>query len=343
MTWLALRRRRSTFFVFLGLSLVLDFWMVVNGHTSANALSHTGLCQTFACTQPTELYAPARQAVVVDLLLLLLPLGLGLTLGVGLVAGEAERSTNRLVWTQDVTRTRWYVTSLAVSVGIAGVIAAVVLPVAHWWAGVAWVDLPGTLTLGGDRIQPDMFPVSGIVPLAYTVFAVTLGAAVGAVVRRVPWAAAVTVVLYLALAVVMVTTVRQGFAPTGFLVDSTTDSAQYAPWPTPPPWNVGYEYRVIPGVVRGPDAPTRGGVRGLPPLRRAPPGPGRLHAPPGRGGRLRHPVARPLLAPAVGRGPAVCGTRRGPGGRGARRREADPGLTGSNRCRPAGQVADGSR
>ena len=255
MTWLALRRRRSTFFVFLGLSLVLDFWMVVNGHTSANALSHTGLCQTFACTQPTELYAPARQAVVVDLLLLLLPLGLGLTLGVGLVAGEAERSTNRLVWTQDVTRTRWYVTSLAVSVGIAGVIAAVVLPVAHWWAGVAWVDLPGTLTLGGDRIQPDMFPVSGIVPLAYTVFAVTLGAAIGAVVRRVPWAAAVTVVLYLALAVVMVTTVRQGFAPTGFLVDSTTDSAQYAPWPTPPPWNVGYEYRVIPGVVRGPDAP----------------------------------------------------------------------------------------
>ena len=132
---------------------------------------------------------------------------------------------------------------------------AVQLPVAHRWAGAAWVDLPSTLTLGGSRIQPDAYAVSGVVPLAYTLFAVALGAVAGAVLRRVPWAAAVTVVGYLALAVVVVGAVRPTLASTGFLVSDTTDSAQYVTWPHPPPWNVTYEYRVVPGAVRRSGAP----------------------------------------------------------------------------------------
>ena len=256
MIWLAIRRRRNALVAFLVAALALDAWMSVDGHASADALRRTGLCPALPCQQPSGLFAPARQAVAIDLLLLVLPLALGLVLGVGLVAGETERATHRLAWTQDVSRTRWYLTSLAVALGGALVIVAAILPVAHWWAGVAWVDLPRTLTLGGDRIQPDVYPVSGVVPVAYTVFAVALGVAAGGVLRRVSWTATVTVVLYLALAVVTVTTFRGSFAPTGFLVDGTTDSAQYAPWPTPPPWNVGYEYRAIPGVVRSPTAPS---------------------------------------------------------------------------------------
>jgi hypothetical protein len=256
MTWLAFRRRRTAFVVFLLTAVALDTWMLVNGRASSDALQRIGLCTTFPCAQPNGIFAPARQAVVIDLLLLVLPLALGLAFGAGLVAGETERGTHRLAWTQDVSRTRWYLTSLGVTLGGALVIVAIVLPVAHWWAGIAWVDLPGTLTLGGSRIQPDVFPVSGVVPLAYTGFAVVLGGATGAVLRRVSWTSATTVVLYVALAVVLVTTVRASFAPTGFLVDGTTDSAEYVTWSTPPPWNVGYEYRDIPGVGRSALAPS---------------------------------------------------------------------------------------
>jgi len=248
MIWLPVRRRRTTLVVLLALTVGLDLWMVVNGHTSANDLRHTGLCQTVACTQPSELYAPARQAVVVDLVLWLLPLALGLALGVGLVAGDTGTARNRLVWTQGVSRTRWYLVSLGAALGGALLVTLVELPFAHWWAGVAWVDLPTALSLGGSRVQPDVFPVSGVVPLAYTGFAVTLGVAAGAVLRRVPWAAVVTVVVYVALAVAMTTSVRPSFAPTGFHMDGTTDSVQYVDWPSPPPWVIGYEYRLIPGA-----------------------------------------------------------------------------------------------
>ncbi len=234
--------------MFLAAALALDVWMVINHRAAADALRSAGCAPTVHCAVPTGLFAPARQAVVIVVLLWLLPLALGSVLGVGLVAGETERTTHRLTWTQHISRTRWYLTSLAVAAVGCLVVVAVVLPVAHWWAGAAWVDLPDQLTLGGDRIQPDVFPLSGVVPLAYTCFAVALGTAAGALLRRVPWATAVTVVVYLAIAAVMVTTVRASFAPTGFFMDGTTDSAQYVSWPYPPPWNVGYEYRLIPGA-----------------------------------------------------------------------------------------------
>ena len=256
MTWTALRRRRNALVAFLLLALALDVWMLVNGHSSAAELQRTGLCTTLSCEEPAGAFAPARQAVVIDLLLLVFPLALGLVLGVGLVAAETERGTHRLAWTQGVTRTRWYLTSLAVAGGGALVVVAAELPVAHWWAGVAWVDLPTAFTLGGSRIQPDVYPVSGVVPLAYTLAAVSLGGAAGALLRRVPWASAVTVIGYAVLAVVMVVTVRPSLAPAGFTVSDTTSSAQYVDWPDPPPWNTSYVYRSVPGVERPAGAPS---------------------------------------------------------------------------------------
>ena len=250
MMWVALRRRRTALAVLLGLALLLDAWMVVNHRAATDALLRAGCAPTVPCVTPSGLFAPARQAVVIVVLLWLLPLALGLVLGVGLVAGESERTTHRLAWTQGVPRTRWYLMSLAVAVGGALVVTAVELPVAHSWAGAAWVDLPNQLTLYGDRIQPDVFAVSGVVPFAYTCTAVALGGVSGAVLRRVPWAAAVTVVGYGLLAVVMVTIVRPTFAPTGFHPDDTTDSVQYVNWPQPPPWVIAYEVRAIPGAER---------------------------------------------------------------------------------------------
>lgn len=256
MTWTAFRRRRTAVVVFLIASLALDVWMVVNRHASAEALRRAGCAPTVACVQPTGLFAPARQAVIIDALLWLLPLALGLVLGVGLVAGETERSTHRLTWTQGASRTRWYLTSLGVAVIGALVVVGVALAVAHWWTGNAWVDLPDQLSLGGSRIQPNLFAVSGVVPLAYTVFAVAFGGMTGALFRRVPWASAVTVAVYGLLALVMATTVRPTFTTTGFHPDDTTDSVQYVNWPQPPPWVLHYEIRAVPGAARGPRAPS---------------------------------------------------------------------------------------
>ena len=261
MTWLAFRRHRTLFLVFVAVVAVLDVWMLRTGHGTLPPAEQ--ICGNLPCQEPSGVFAPARQAAVLDLVLLALPCLLGVVFGTSLVAGEYERSTHRLAWTQQrVSRTRWYLTSWAVVAGALTVLVALELPVAHWWAGAAWIDLPQSVAPGGSRIQPNVFGLSGVVPLAYTLFALALGTTAGAVTRRVGWAAASTVVVYAAVAVVLVVGLRTTFAPATFLVNGTTDSVQYAHLPSPPPWVVGYEYRRIPGSripsgARSPDQVAR--------------------------------------------------------------------------------------
>jgi hypothetical protein len=103
--------------------------------------------------------------------------------GAPLVAEEYEDGTQNLVWTQGVTRRKWF------SVNLAWVFAAAVL-----WAGaltilVSWWRSPENAIDG----RFEAFDVQGIVPIAYAVFAVSLGIAAGTVLRRVVPAIATTI------------------------------------------------------------------------------------------------------------------------------------------------------
>lgn len=119
--------------------------------------------------------------------LTILPAVVGMFWGAPLLAREYESRTSQLAWTQSVTRTRWLAVRLAVVGGIAVVLTAVYSLAFTWWSG------PRDRL--GSRISPPTFEQRGIVPIAYVVFALVLGVAVGAVIRRVVPATAVTLLL----------------------------------------------------------------------------------------------------------------------------------------------------
>jgi hypothetical protein len=120
------------------------------------------------------------------------PVLVGMFLGVPLLATEYERGTYSLVWTQSVRRVRW----LAVKFGALSV--AVVL------AGLALGALMTGWTESRDglnRFSGDLFGVTGIAPAAWFLAVFALGAAAGAVLRRMLPAMAVTVGVFAVLVV----------------------------------------------------------------------------------------------------------------------------------------------
>jgi hypothetical protein len=130
------------------------------------------------------------------MVLALAPAVIGAFWGAPLVAREVESGTHRLVWNQTVTRARWLGTKLALTT-LAGALATGALTLAvTWWASP--VDGSVSDTHGGlpARLTPVAFAMRGVTPVAYTVFAVALGVAVGAVLRRSVPAMAATLALY---------------------------------------------------------------------------------------------------------------------------------------------------
>ena len=111
------------------------------------------------------------------LFLLVVPVLVGMFWGAPLVARELEHGTHRLAWTQSVTRGRW-ITSKLVIIGASTLAFSGVLSAAVWW----W-SRPLVAT-GWNSFEPGIFDLRGIVPVAYTLFAVALGVALGALMRK---------------------------------------------------------------------------------------------------------------------------------------------------------------
>jgi hypothetical protein len=106
------------------------------------------------------------------------------------VAKELEQGTQRLAFTQSVTRRRWLLTKVG-GLGLAVMAAGLALGaiVSAW-----------TTSVGGDRFgNPALFTGTGVVAGAWWLFAFLLGTATGSVVRRVLPALAVTVALFLVM------------------------------------------------------------------------------------------------------------------------------------------------
>lgn len=117
------------------------------------------------------------------LLLRLAPALIGIFWGGPLIARELETGTYRLAWTQTVTRSRWVLTKLAIVGGTAVAVAGLLTLTVTWWYRAL------------DSIDPNMYAVfdaRDVAPIGYTFFAFTLGAMVGAIIRRTLPAMAVT-------------------------------------------------------------------------------------------------------------------------------------------------------
>lgn len=260
MIWLMWRRYR----VLMALTVVglggLGIWMLLLGRATDSAEA------SFACRHPfldCQVYRGAlslsNQADVINFLLLFVPCLLGMVFGAPLVAGELEHSTNRLAWTQGISRTRWLIVKwCVVGLTLVSVVALLTL-ITQWWIGHAAERVnfsPIEQGLGGTPIHPVFFPITGLAFSAYTLFAFALGTALGAVIRKTSWAIVSTVVVYTAISVVAVLFVRPSLAPQLFATGDPSSSAQATPLDEiRGGWYLGFGYRYAPGTHEtGPSA-----------------------------------------------------------------------------------------
>jgi hypothetical protein len=120
----------------------------------------------------------------------LAPLLIGMFWGAPLIAREVEEGTYALVWTQAVTRRRWAVAQIAAVVAMTLVLAS-----SYAWLVTWWYRPVNAAT--GERFQWLIFDQQGAVPVAYALFALSLGVLAGAVSGRTLRAMGVTVVGFL--------------------------------------------------------------------------------------------------------------------------------------------------
>ena len=143
---------------------------------------------------------------LVGVLMLFLPLLIGLFWGAPLVAREIEHGTHRFAWTQGVSRRRW----MLVKFGLVG--AATLTVSAAYGLGMSWWLTP-LVRAGQSRMNLFVFDMQGIVPIGYTLFAVSLGVLAGTVWHKVLPAMAATLVGVIGLRIALTTLARRHYQP----------------------------------------------------------------------------------------------------------------------------------
>ena len=148
MIWLVLRRHRVLLGVVALVIIGLGLWMYLLGRAYESALTSQAChYNTFRCPLNSGAWSISNQATALNFLVLFVPCLLGVIFGAPLVAGELERHTNRLAWTQGISRTKWLILKwLTVFLSLAIMVIALTI-VAQWWSGRTYERVPG-LVLG---------------------------------------------------------------------------------------------------------------------------------------------------------------------------------------------------
>jgi len=174
MTWLLWRQHRMWLALAAVLTAAFGIPAAVTGTRLATKLIQCRASNT--CGEFDILQGYNTMRVIVNLTIAV-PLIIGAFWGATIVGRELETGTAALVWTQSVTRRRWLSGKLATlfvaSAAFSGAVAALVT----WWSN------PANATLE-SRFDGAQFDIQGIVPVAYTLFAVALALAAGVVLRR---------------------------------------------------------------------------------------------------------------------------------------------------------------
>lgn len=192
MTWLAWRQLRTQAAVAaLGVVGVLAALAVTGPHLLHVYDTVVAPCATHGdCFSVTAHYFQGLDSQLRHMcstLMLLAPVLFGIFLGAPLIARELEAGTYRLSWTQSVTRRRWIATRLALVMLVTTVLMGLLSTAVTWWQQPF------------DHVDQSLwfhFDQRDVVPVAYAVFAVVLGAFLGAIARRTLVAMAGTIAGY---------------------------------------------------------------------------------------------------------------------------------------------------
>lgn len=210
MVWLTWRQHRVELLVALG--LLIGFAVGMSVLTAQMQDAYAAVVHVCASTpgplcQAASMDANARFGALNTLIyggLLVLPPLAGVFIGAPLLAREFEHGTARLVWTQGITRLRWLASKLVLILPFAALLSAVLA-----WVAIRWVESQ----LGMFTSRWASFDIQGQAFVAYVIFAMALGAAVGGIVRRLVPAMAVTLVGFVAIRVGVLLWVRPNFQP----------------------------------------------------------------------------------------------------------------------------------
>ncbi len=196
MIWLSWRLQRTETLVALGALALLAAFLVPTGLNMWDAYHHyrLGACltanQSSTCDFDIGRFRERFQSLS-DLAtwFTLVPGLIGVVLAVPFVA-DLEQGTYRLAWTQSVTRGRWLVGKLGLPILAALLASGGLILLFTWWRGPE-AHLDG-------RIENGIFDTTGTVMIGYTLFALGLALALGALWRRTAASLAVAFVVYFA-------------------------------------------------------------------------------------------------------------------------------------------------
>jgi len=193
MNWLVWRQHRKQF-IFGGLTLlVFAIVIIITGNQMANTY-HQALAVCSSTNTCADLSQELFQGdgMTYDSIIgvaIAAPLLLGLFWGAPLIAQEYEKGTNKLVWTQGVTRRKWLTVKLIWILFAAALYGAVITALVSWWSKTPNV-------LYGNRFDQAPFNTQGLMPIVYAIFATALGTAVGTFCKRVLLGLAVTLGIF---------------------------------------------------------------------------------------------------------------------------------------------------
>jgi hypothetical protein len=168
-------------------------------HLYSSLVAHCGTAGD--CPAATARYVSQQHFLqnALPFLMRVAPALLGIFWGAPLCAREFETGTFRLAWTQSVSRRRWLITKLAMGLAATVVVAGILSLAVTWWSR------------GFDILSANQyanFDERDIAPIGYAAFAFTLGALIGAIVRRVLPAMALSLAGFVAVRLAVTAWVR---------------------------------------------------------------------------------------------------------------------------------------
>ncbi|MFD8595277.1 hypothetical protein ACFV1L_09770 [Kitasatospora sp. NPDC059646] len=215
LAWLAWRQNRLAVWTLGGALLLVSVGLFVLHWQFQDVISLTlGRCAPAGSwNDPACATITADRADLMDLYarvthkpFFLLPALVGMFLGAPLLAQEHERGTLLMIRSQSVSPLRWLTARLAAPALLVTVAVGLFAAVNTW----LWYDMH-RLRFAGDEVFPGFtYATIGLAPLAWSLFALALGVAVGQLVRRTVASVLVTGVLVLG-AQVLVQSVRVHF------------------------------------------------------------------------------------------------------------------------------------
>ena len=182
MIWLGWRQQRAETLIAAAMLAVVAAVAIPIGVHMASVYTHKGLAACAGNANPATCGIPVSSFLIrftgLNVLFTwatIVPALAALLLAAPFVL-DLDNGTYRLYWTQSITRRRWVVTKLGLSVAASVAVAGCLIGLATW--------LRAPLDHLNGRMSTNAYDTEGIVPVAYALFVLGVAVAIGALWRR---------------------------------------------------------------------------------------------------------------------------------------------------------------